>query len=111
MSPYTHGSLSNQPEDPVSPFVNGSLSGPTQTRHPWRATARTVFAGALGLASLLPEVLAESHMDGTVVGAQALAVTGAVTRILALPGVDRWLTRFLPFLAAQPAPQPLTRPT
>lgn len=75
---------------------------PTQSKHPWRATARTVAAGALGLLTLLPYILAGAHLDGTVLGAQALAVTGLVTRILAMPAVNAWLTEFVPWLAATP---------
>lgn len=87
------------------------MTATTQTRHPWRATARTVFAGVVAGASLLPELLAETHTGGTVLGAQALAVAGAVTRVLAIPGVNGWLERFLPFLAAAPPPDPRPRPS
>ena len=34
-----------------------------------------------------------------------LAVAAAVTRIMAVPAVETWLRRFLPFLAAAPAPK------
>lgn len=79
---------------------------PTQTRHPWRATARTVVAGAIALATLLPYIVAGAHIDtGPGVG-QVLAVAAAVTRILAIPGVDDWLRTYLPFLAAEPARTP-----
>lgn len=76
---------------------------PTQVKHPWRATARTVFAALVGGLSLLPEVTTAAHIGtvGTVV--QVLAVTGAVTRVLALPGVEGWLGTYLPWLSATPA--------
>lgn len=77
---------------------------PTQTRHPWRATARTVFAGAVALLTLIPYVVAEAHLDAVPGVTQVLAVAAAVTRILAIPGVDAWLQTYLPFLAAQPKP-------
>lgn len=75
---------------------------PTQTRHPWRAVARTVFAAVVALASLLPYIAAEAHIDAVPAVGQVLAVAGAITRILAIPGVDKWLRDYLPFLAAEP---------
>lgn len=77
-------------------------SAPTQTQHPGRATFRTVVAGLLGLLTLLPYILAGAHLDGTVLGGQALAVSAAVTRILAIPAVNDWLTDHAPWLAATP---------
>ncbi len=75
---------------------------PTQTQYPWRATLRTVVAGLIGLASLLPVIVAAGHLETAPGITQALAVSAAVTRILAIPGVDAWLRRYLPVLAAQP---------
>ncbi len=76
---------------------------PTQTRHPWRATARTVIAAGVALLSLLPYVAATAHVDTVPAVAQVLVVTGAITRVLALPAVDRWVRRYLPWLAASPS--------
>lgn len=76
---------------------------PTQSRHPWRATARTVIAAALALATLAPEIAATAHVDTVPAVAQVLVITGAVTRVLAIPAVDGWLRRFLPWLAASPS--------
>lgn len=75
---------------------------PTQTRHPWRATVRTVVAGALGLCSLLPYVVAEAHVPTEGAVGQALLVTGAITRVMAIPAVNDWITQYLPWLAATP---------
>lgn len=75
---------------------------PTQTRHPWRATLRTFFAGTVALLSLLPTVATVGHLDTAPGMAQALAVSVAVTRLLAIPGVDDWLRDYVPWLAAQP---------
>lgn len=77
---------------------------PTQTRYPWRATARTVFAALVGGISLLPLVAVTAGVDAVPAVAQVVAVSAAVTRVLALPGVDAWLRRFVPWLAAEPEP-------
>ena len=69
------------------------LGGPSQTRHPWRATLRTALAGVIGAASLAPDVLAAAHVNSTVLGVQAIAVAAAVTRIIAIPGVNALLTK------------------
>jgi hypothetical protein len=82
-----------QPEPPTTP---------TQTQYPGRATARTTVAAVIALLSLLPYILGAVHADETVWGAQALAVAAAVTRVLAIPGVNDWLQRYLPWLAATP---------
>ncbi|GAA5198797.1 hypothetical protein GCM10023322_73020 [Rugosimonospora acidiphila] len=76
---------------------------PTQTKYPWRAVARTVFAGIIGGLTLLPEIAADAHIGTVPTVAQVLAVTGAITRILALPSVDAWLTTYLPWLGAAPS--------
>ena len=79
----------------------------TQVKHSWRATARTVFQAAVGMAALAaPIYTAITHKDsnlvvGGFIGA-ALVVSAAVTKVMAMPIVDAWITKFLPFLAAQP---------
>ncbi|WP_280445795.1 hypothetical protein [Nocardia brasiliensis] len=73
---------------------------PTQVVHPWQATVRTVFAVLVALASLIPVIAVAGGLDTVPAVAQLIAVCGAVTRVLALPGVDDFLSRFLPFLAA-----------
>lgn len=75
---------------------------PTQTRHPWRATARTVLAAAVSLLTLLPVIATTAQVDTVPAVAQVLVVTGAVTRVLAIPTVDGWLRRYAPWLAASP---------
>lgn len=76
--------------------------GTTQTAHPWRATARTVFAATVALLTLLPVIAATAQIDTVAWVAQVLVVTGAVTRVLALPGVESFLETYLPWLAARP---------
>lgn len=86
------------------------LVQPTQVRRPWRSAFRTVFQGAVGLASLAP-VIAVGVYQGDDPGTypyavgQALAVAGAVTRVMAVPGVEAWLRRWVPWLAAAPKPK------
>lgn len=76
---------------------------PTQSEHPWRATVRTVFAFVVALAAILPQVVEASGVDETIGWVAALlAVAGGITRIMAVPGVDDLLTRFVPWLAAAP---------
>lgn len=75
----------------------------TQSAHPWRATFRTGFAVAVALLSLLPVIAATAGIETVPAVAQVLVVAGAVTRVLALPGVEQFLERFVPWLAASPA--------
>lgn len=77
------------------------MSTPTQVKRPWRATVRTVFAAVVALAAMFPLLVDASGVDetaGPVAG--ALAIAGAITRIMAIPSVEDFLERFLPFLAA-----------
>lgn len=80
---------------------------PTQVRRPWRAVARTVLQALVGLAALAPAIYtaATQHDPAQAAGwaATGLALAGALTRVMALPGVEAFLERFVPFLAAQPA--------
>mgnify|MGYP000867253906 CR=1 FL=1 len=83
------------------------VSGPpTQVQYPWRSTVRTVFAAVVGLLSLLPVIAATAGIDAVPAVAQILVVTGAITRVLALPGVNEWLQKNVGWLAAEPKPQP-----
>lgn len=76
------------------------MSTPTQVAHPWRSTIRTAFQVVLGLAVLLPFVIDASGIPDTAPGvALALAVSGGVARVMALPQVDAFLERFVPWLA------------
>jgi hypothetical protein len=76
--------------------------GTTQSRHPWRATIRTVFAAAVALLTLLPVIAATAGVDTVPAIAQVLVVAGAVTRVLALPDVERFMELYIPWLAASP---------
>lgn len=81
----------------------------TQSKHPWRAVARTVFAGLVSGAAMAPLVYqAATQADPALATGWAgtgLVIAGGVTRVLALPSVNVFLARFLPFLAAAPTPE------
>lgn len=92
-----------------SKIVATNLGVPTQVANPWRATLRTVVAVLVGLVLALPTVnlilvaiadeLARSGVDlpawvtAAINGAIAAValVSGVVTRVLAIPGVNSWL--------------------
>jgi hypothetical protein len=78
----------------------------TQTRHPWRATVRTVAAAVVGLLPLLPSIADQLGLATVPAVVTVLAVTGAVTRVLAMPAVEEWLhDHFRGLLSAQPPPE------
>lgn len=83
----------------MTPIVNS-----TQARHPWRATVRTVFQACVAFAAMWALVVEAAGLDPDLVWVSAsVTVTGAVTRVMALPQVEAFLRRFVPWLAADPA--------
>lgn len=86
-----------------------AASLPTQMRHPWRSIARTWVAAVIGFAAMAPLIYdqATGHNPEAAGGlvAAALAICGGVTRVLAIPGVEKILraTPGLSWLAAAPA--------
>lgn len=77
---------------------------PTQVEHPWRAVIRTAFAVLVALAAGAPllytaatqqSVEAATGAVGTV-----LAVSAAITRVMATPFVDTFIRTYLPWLRA-----------
>ncbi len=86
----------------MGPNVNTT----TQVQRPWRATLRTGFQALIGLVVITPGVLnAIANGDGASLGpwaAGAIAASAAVTRVMALPGVETWLAKYVSFLAADP---------
>lgn len=79
----------------------------TQIRRPWRSTVRTAFQILSGLLPMLPLIVDASGIDEAAPGvAGALAISSAVTRVMALPAVEQFLQRFAPFLAANPPAKP-----
>lgn len=81
---------------------------PTQVRRPWRATVRTLFQATIAAAAASPIVYqaatTESPELATGAAGTFLAVAAAVTRVMALPVVEQFIRRFVPFLAAAPKP-------
>lgn len=79
----------------------------TQIKHPWRTTGRSIFQGLVAAAAVAPFVYtaATNHDAALATGlaATGLGIAAAITRIMAMPIVDAFLTRFVPFLATQPA--------
>lgn len=86
--------------------VGDHTATPTQVRRPWRSTLRTIVQTAVGAAALGPAVYeaATHHQADQATGYAAigLAVAAGLTRVMALPQVETFLQRFVPFLAAQP---------
>lgn len=73
---------------------------PTQGRHPWKATARTTAAALIALLPALPEIADTLHISTVPLVASILSITALVTRVLAIPEVDKWIDRYLPALSA-----------
>lgn len=69
----------------------------SQTRYPWRATARTVLSFIVGAAVAAPVIYTavtnQSPETATGAGLTALAVSAAITRLMAVPFVNEWLTK------------------
>lgn len=88
----------------------------SQQRHPWRAVLRTVVEAVVPLIIIFPlivpivnEELGAYLPEGWQAAAVAVAtfitaVMAAIARILAIPQVDEWLSRWLPWLASEPKP-------
>lgn len=77
----------------------------TQSVFPWAAVRRTILA-VLGfivvLAPLAPDIARAAGIAALPWVVGALGVAAAITRVLALPGVEAWLREHLPSLAAAP---------
>ncbi|ROR95526.1 hypothetical protein EDD28_0082 [Salana multivorans] len=74
----------------------------TQGKYPWRAVVRTVFEVAIAAAVIAPLVIGAAGITGPAV-AGFLAVTAAITRVMALPQVNVFLRKYAPWLADAPA--------
>ena len=81
-------------------------AAPTQVRRPWRTVVRSIFQGVVGFAAIVPLLVVAAGIDSTLpLVAAGIAVSGGITRVMALPGVEAWLRAHVPFLAANPAGQ------
>ncbi len=69
----------------------------TQQAHPWRATVRTVLAVLIPAAAAVPVIVeAITQQDTAAVGGllgAVVAAAGAITRVMALPYIDRLLCK------------------
>lgn len=89
--------------DPMEPVEGVVVDGaPTQVRKPWRTTARTAFQALVALCVLFPILVEQTGLTTEDFPwlAIPLGVAAAVARIMALPQVEDFLGRFIPFLAA-----------
>lgn len=81
------------------------MTSPTQVRRPWRSMVRTIFQVGLALATLIPLVAASIYEDADAAPAavvQVLTIAGIVTRVMALPSVEKFLQDWAPWLATSP---------
>lgn len=64
----------------------------------WQRVARTAFTTILTLLPIIPQVIAivQGEWDAewlTAVAVQAVAINSALTRIIAIPAINNWLTK------------------
>lgn len=92
------GAESDSPEEG---FPTRASLHATQSEYPWHAVVRTVFQAVVGFAAMWALMVEAMGLDETLPWvAASLAVTGAITRVMAIPAVNQWLAKFAPFLAA-----------
>jgi FtsH-binding integral membrane protein len=86
-------------EQPIVPV-------PSQTAYPWKATLRTAIAFIVGAAVAAPGIytaVTNQSPDGaTGWGLTALVISSAITRLMANPFVNLWLSKV--GLGATPTP-------
>lgn len=73
---------------------------PTQVEYPGRAVLRTVVQAAVGLILLVPFVVAELGPAAVPWLVAAAGAAGFMARIMAIPQVNAWLTRWVGPLGA-----------
>ncbi|GAA1012166.1 hypothetical protein GCM10009551_097900 [Nocardiopsis tropica] len=81
-----------------------------RTSRPWAATLRSVLITALALVPALPEIARAAGIETVPFVASILAISGALTRVLAVPAVATQLER-LGRRTPPTDPAPLTPPT
>jgi hypothetical protein len=78
---------------------------PSQVVYPGKAVLRTVIQVLVGLAAIAPFLVADLGLPATSgLVAGALGIAAALTRIMAIPAVDRMLSGM--GLGAEPGPKP-----
>lgn len=71
-----------------------------------RRTIRTAFQALIALAAAAPLIADAAGIPATAPGVGVgLAVAAGVTRVMALPPVEEFLERFVPWLAAHDRPE------
>lgn len=94
------------PDDPIVwPPQQPDSSVPAKpgapVSRPWQRAARTVFQGAVAVAVMWPTVTEAAGVDsGGTIAAGSIALAAGISRVMALPAVNGWLARYVPFLAA-----------
>ncbi|MFW9231770.1 hypothetical protein ACOI9H_01710 [Corynebacterium striatum] len=71
-------------------------------KHPWRATLRTTLAALVGLLPVLPHIVNALGAGSIPWVAATVTISAGITRILALPEMERWLDRYAPWLTPEP---------
>lgn len=76
---------------------------PTQVTYPWRSTLRTAFQVLVAIAAVWALVIEAAGVDqtNTIIAATVTCAAG-INRVMALPAVNDFIARFLPWLAAEP---------
>lgn len=77
-------------------------TAPTQVRKPWRATFRTTLTAFVALMPLIPQIAEAAHINEIPAVASVVGLAAAISRVLALNGVESWLDKYIPILAAEP---------
>lgn len=77
---------------------------PSQVKYPWRAVIRTVFAVVVSLAAGAPLLYTAATQQSVEAATGAvgtiLAVSAAITRVMATPFVNDFIRSYLPWLRA-----------
>lgn len=77
----------------------------TQERHSFRAMLRTAFQMLVALAVLWPIITVTLDLPDWAWVGTATVVAAGITRLMAVPEVEQFLRKFLPFLSAAPKPE------
>lgn len=85
-----------------NPYPKRAQVQSTQSEHPWTTVARTIFQAVIGFAAAWALIVEAAGVDQTIPWvATSLAITAGITRVMALPAVNEWLARFIPWLAPE----------